>query len=43
MEGEVEVVVERKEKSLKSVRYLFLFNDILVVCKHARTGRFFDI
>ena len=39
MEGEVEVVVERKEKAMKSVRYLFLFNDILVICKYSRSGR----
>mmetsp|Transcript_42568 Transcript_42568/g.59639 ORF Transcript_42568/g.59639 Transcript_42568/m.59639 type:complete len:585 (+) Transcript_42568:1251-3005(+) len=38
MEGELGVVTEGKGKFIKSLRYFFLFNDLLVVCKYAKAG-----
>ena len=41
MEGELDIVSDGKAgKMIRSTRYFFLFNDLLVVCKYAKMGRF---
>uniref|UniRef100_A0A7S4PB18 DH domain-containing protein n=1 Tax=Paramoeba aestuarina TaxID=180227 RepID=A0A7S4PB18_9EUKA len=39
MEGELDVLSDGKAgKTIRSTRYFFLFNDLLVVCKYAKMG-----